>query len=385
MNKDSNTTPDEIVPYITKEEFQNKIKSKYHSRAELNSAFDEAKRNGSFFQLMKASGKKLIWHTIQGDNVQPEDILKQFSRSAIKSARASDVPEGAIVLKEKESHLLSLSNLAIGAIAAGQLAIPRLMSNGLHAFDDGWENSYKKAFHTLYEMADHLPTNVAENIANGPMDVVVENAKQFHNAYAIGNSNMAIVGAIAATTAAAALLSKKPWSAASKFTFADGKALDRANDIIQETAKLMDKEFLERKQNPEKRYYIDKDSVKAFAADYPAEAAKRNPGDMLDGQNWILYVKETSAKKVPNGAVEVKLDPKSGPVLKSILSSSSIDNIGNAFQARADELGHPIICPDNAFSFPSNKAYDQCKDLMSRTLSQSQNREADRHILAAAR
>lgn len=99
MDKDSN----KIVPYITKEEFQNKIKSKYHSKAELDSAFDEAKRNGSFFQLMTAAGKKAMWHTIEGDNVQAEDILKQFSRSAIKSARASDVPEGAIILKEEVS------------------------------------------------------------------------------------------------------------------------------------------------------------------------------------------------------------------------------------------------------------------------------------------
>lgn len=348
MDKDSN----KIVPYITKEEFQNKIKSKYHSKAELDSAFDEAKRNGSFFQLMTAAGKKAMWHTIEGDNVQAEDILKQFSRGAIKSARASDVPEGAIVLKEKESHPLNLSNLAIGAIAAGQLAIPRLMSNGLHAFDDGWENSYKKAFHTLYEMADHLPTNVAENIANGPMDVVVENAKQFHNAYAIGNSNMAIVGAIAATTAAAALLSKKPWSAASKFTFADGKALDRANDLIKETAQLMDKEFLERKQNPEKRYYIDEDSVKAYVAATPAATAKLGPDDMLDGSNQI-YVKETT-KKIPDGAIEVKLDPELPP-------------------------------ETNPYSFPSDEAWDQCKNLISKTLAQNRETEHGKHITAAAR
>lgn len=332
MDKDSN----KIVPYITKEEFQNKIKSKYHSQAELNSAFDEAKRNGSFFQLMKASGKKLMWHTIEGDNVQAEDILKQFSRGAIKSAKASEVPQGAIVLKEKKSHPLSLSNLAIGAIAAGQLAIPRLMVHGVGKTYEGWENVLKTMNHQVPDYSN----------------VLVQHYIQSNKALTAANLDLKTMGAIAAVTAAAALLSKKPWSAASKFTFADGKALDRANDIIQETAKLMDKEFLERKQNPEKRYYIDEDSVKAYVAATPAATAKLGPDDMLDGSNQI-YVKETT-KKIPDGAIEVKLDPELPP-------------------------------ETNPYSFPSDEAWDQCKNLISKTLAQNRETEHGKHITAAAR
>lgn len=368
MDKDSN----KIVPYITKEEFQNKIKSKYHSKAELDSAFDEAKRNGSFFQLMKASGKKLMWHTIEGDNVQAEDILKQFSRSAIKSARASDVPEGAIVLKEKESHPLNLSNLAIGTIAAAQVAVPwEFMKQALHASYKGWENSYRADLSTVSNAiekltpANILPDNIHPDLATSEaiQDKIVKLAgnvtgdlwsnnqaqTDIVNA-AVNSSAFTMFAATSALAAGAVLLSKKPWSAASKFTFADGKALDRANDLIKETAQLMDKEFLERKQNPEKRYYIDEDSVKAYVAATPA--AKLGPDDMLDGSNQI-YVKETT-KKIPDGAIEVKQDPELPP-------------------------------ETNPYSFPSDEAWDQCKDLISKTLAQNRETEHGKHITAAAR
>lgn len=347
MDKDSN----KIVPYITKEEFQNKIKAKYHSQAELNSAFDEAKRNGSFFQLMTAAGKKAMWHTIEGDNVQAEDILKQFSRGAIKSAKASEVPQGAIVLKEKKSHPLSLSNLAIGAIVTAQMSMPTLMVHGVGKTYEGWENVLKEARNTIDTLIDKVPQELTNQVPDYS-NVLVQHYIQSNKALTAANLDLKTMGAIAAVTAAAALLSKKPWSAASKFTFADGKALDRANDLIKETAQLMDKEFLERKQTSEKRYYIDEDSVKAYVTATPAATAKLGPDDMLDGSNQI-YVKETT-KKIPDGAIEVKLDPELPP-------------------------------ETNPYSFPSDEAWDQCKNLISKTLAQNRETEHGKHITAAAR
>lgn len=313
MNKDSNTASDEKVFFITKEQFQNKLKAQYHSQAELKSVLDDVKRNGSFFQLLSAAGKKLMWHTIEGDNVQAEDILKQFSRGAIKSAKASEVPQGAIVLKEKKSHPLSLSNLAIGAIVTAQMSMPTLMVHGVGKTYEGWENVLKEARNTINTLIDKVPQELTMNHqVPDYSNVLVQHYIQSNKALTAANLDLKTMGAIAAVTAAAALLSKKPWSAASKFNFADGKALDHANDIIKETARLMEKEFLERKQNSEKHYYLDKNSVMAYVADHPAEAARGfNPRAMFEGQNWRSYVNETTGK-VPDGAVRLEGNPSSG-------------------------------------------------------------------------
>ena len=307
MNKDSNTASDEKVFFITKEQFQNKLKAQYHSQAELKSVLDDVKRNGSFFQLLSAAGKKLMWHTIQGDHVQPEDVLKSFNRSSIRSSRANEVPEGAIVLKKKKSA--PLNNLYGLGLAAAQVAVPLgLMADTVGKLNAAWSASYNNTVIELMPVGDKM------------IDVAIKNARLSEWANVAVNTNSAMmVAATAALAGGTLLLSKKPWSAASAYRFADDKALFHAKNIINETAKLMDKEFLERKQSPEKRYYLDKNSVMAYAADHPAEAAALkwawvrgfNPRAMFEGQNWRFYVNETTGK-VPDGAVRLEGNPSSG-------------------------------------------------------------------------
>lgn len=307
MNKDSNTASDEKVFFITKEQFQNKLKAQYHSQAELKSVLDDVKRNGSFFQLLSAAGKKLMWHTIQGDHVQPEDVLKSFNRSSIRSSRANEVPEGAIVLKKKKSA--PLNNLYGLGLAAAQVAVPLgLMADTVGKLNAAWSASYNNTVIELMPVGDKM------------IDVAIKNARLSEWANVAVNTNSAMmVAATAALAGGTLLLSKKPWSAASAYGFADDKALFHAKNIINETAKLMDKEFLERKQSLEKRYYLDKNSVMAYAADHPAEVAVMkwtwvrgfNPKVMFEGQNWRFYVNETTGK-VPDGAVRLEGNPSSG-------------------------------------------------------------------------
>ena len=337
MNKDSHTATDENVFYITKEQFQDKIKAKYRSHAEFVSEYEDAK-NGSFFQLMSASAKKL-WHTTRdAQSAQPDDILKLFNRGAIKSSRANDVPEGAIVLKKKAAHHLNIKTLAGLGIAAATAAELKLMGDSVQKSDAGaglketlWKtidhidlDSFKSTadmdafFNQAYsalnpnyglrsaleKTIDHFDPDSFKSTAD--MDAFFEELKNFINppelkemlvtaanhidllsfkssddmnnffqevdsAMKLGtgdkegfleavNSNLmqsdivqtvvntvntnsaTMVAAGSALALGALLLSKKPWNAASSFELENVESKARAQDLIQETAALMDKE-----------------------------------------------------------------------------------------------------------------------------------------------
>lgn len=516
MNKDSHTATDEKVFYITKEQFQDKIKAKYRSHAELKSEFEDAKK-GSFFQLMSASAKKL-WHTKRdAQSAQPDDILKLFNRGAIKSSRANDVPEGAIVLKKKAAHHLNFKTLAGLGIAAATAAELKLMGDSVQKSDAGAGlketlektidhvdlNSFKstadmdaffdKAYSALSpnyglrsaleKTIDHIDPLSFESAADmntffdkvkialksgdglketfgdavkhlgvdsfetpADIDAFFEELKNFVNppelkemlvtatdhidpltfkssddminffqevdsAMKLGtgdkegffeaiNSNLmqsdivqtvvntvntnsaTMVAAGSALALGALLLSKKPWNAASSFEIADEKTLHRANDIIQETAALMDKEFVEHKKRlGEKIYYLDKDSVKSYSADHPAEAAKGfNPGVMLDGQNWKLYVKSTTGK-APDGAVMLELQPE----LKAALGSHlDVKNMEKAVQLYNKATSSSIRTSD-AFNFTSKASWYMCQKMIDQALGKDTMRESKHEAAASVR
>lgn len=513
MNKDSHTATDEKVFYITKEQFQDKIKAKYHSQIELN----EDVKNGSFFQLMSASAKKL-WHTKRdAQSAQPDDILKLFNRGAIKSSRANDVPEGAIVLKKKVAHHLNFKTLAGLGIAAATAAELKLMGDSVQKSDAGAglketlektidhidPDSFKSTadMNTFFDQAysalnpnyglrsalektiDHIDplsfesavdmntffdkVKIALKSGDGlketfgdavkhlgvdsfetpaDIDAFFEELKNFvnppemkeildkglnhidplsfessddminffqgvDNAMALGtgdkegffeaiNSNLmqsdivqtvvntvntnsaTMVAAGSALALGALLLSKKPWNAASSFEFASYEQSSRANDIIQETAALMDKEFLEHKKRlGEKIYYLDKDSVKSYSADHPAEAAKGfNPGVMLDGQNWKLYVKSTTGK-APDGAVMLELQPE----LKAALGSHlDVKNMEKAVQLYNKATSSSIRTSD-AFNFTSKASWYMCQKMIDQALGKDTMRESKHEAAASVR
>jgi len=516
MNKDSHTATDENVFYITKEQFQDKIKAKYRSHAEFVSEYEDAK-NGSFFQLMSASAKKL-WHTTRdAQSAQPDDILKLFNRSAIKSSRAHDVPEGAIVLKKKAAHHLNFKTLAGLGIAAATAAELKLMGDSVQKSDAGaglketlWKtidhidlDSFKSTadmdafFNQAYsalnpnyglrsaleKTIDHIDplsfesavdmntffdkVKIALKSGDGlketfgdavkhlgvdsfetpaDIDAFFEELKNFVNppemkeildkglnhidlltfkssddmnnffqevdsAMKLGtgdkegfleavNSNLmqsdivqtvvntvntnsaTMVAAGSALALGALLLSKKPWNAASSFEFASYEQSSRANDIIQETAALMDKEFLEHKKRlGEKIYYLDKDSVKSYSADHPAEAAKGfNPDVMLDGQNWKLYVKSTTGK-APDGAIMLELQPK----LKAVLGSHlDVKNMEKAVQLYNKATSSSIRTSD-AFNFTSKASWYMCQKMIDQALGKDTMREFKHEAAASVR
>ena len=506
MNKDSHTATDENVFYITKEQFQDKIKAKYRSHAEFVSEYEDAK-NGSFFQLMSASAKKL-WHTTRdAQSAQPDDILKLFNRGAIKSSRANDVPEGAIVLKKKAAHHLNIKTLAGLGIAAATAAELKLMGDSVQKSDagaglketlektidhidldsfkstadmDAFFNQAYSALNPKYGLRsalektiDHFDPDSFKSTADldaffekvkialksgdglketlrdavghidpdsfkstADMDAFFEELKNFINppelkemlgdavghidllsfksgddmnnffqevdsAMKLGtgdkegfleavNSNLmqsdivqtvvntvntnsaTMVAAGSALALGALLLSKKPWNAASSFELGNVESKARAQDLIQETAALMDKEFLEHKKRlGEKIYYLDKDSVKSYSADHPAEAAKGfNPGVMLDGQNWKLYVKSTTGK-APDGAIMLELQPK----LKAVLGSHlDVKNMEKAVQLYNKATSSSIRTSD-AFNFPSKASWYMCQKMIDQALGKDTMRE----------
>lgn len=401
MNKDSNTASDEKVFYITKEQFQDKIKAKYHSHVELKRELEGVK-NRSLFQLMTASAKKL-WHTTRDvQSAQPDDVLKLFNRSSIRSSRAQDVPEGAIVLKKKTAHHLNFKNLAgLGIAAAAGAQVGDSVQNGLHEarlkdliVDAAYHydvDSFKTTgdidiFFKKVESAitsgdlkgaldqtllhldqDSFVTNSEFSAFLDKLDIVLMPAS---------SPAMTVTAAAVAAglTAGALLVSKKPWSAASSFELGNCEVRSHANDIIQETAVLMDKEFLEHeKRLGEKLYYIDNDSVKAFAADRPAEMASGNPGIMLDGHNWELCVKSTTGK-IPDGAIPVVMNQN----LKNALGSRlDVEHIEKAVQLYNKATGSSIRTSD-AFDFTSTKAWNLCKMMIGQALGKDIMREDKR-------
>lgn len=409
MNKDSNTASDEKVFYITKEQFQDKIKAKYHSHVELKRELEGVK-NRSLFQLMTASAKKL-WHTTRDvQSAQPDDVLKLFNRSSIRSSRAQDVPEGAIVLKKKTAHHLNFKNLAgLGIAAAAGAQVGDSVQNGLHEarlkdliVDAAYHydvDSFKTAgdidiFFKKVESAItsgdlkgaldqtllHLDpgsfvTNSEFSAFMDKLDIVLMPAS---------SPAMTVTAAAVAAglTAGALLVSKKPWSAASSFELGNCEVRSHANDIIQETAVLMDKEFLEHKKRlGEKIYYLDKDSVKSYSADHPAEAAKGfNPGVMLDGQNWKLYVKSATGK-APDGAIMLELQPK----LKAVLGSHlDVKNMEKAVQLYNKATGSSIRTSD-AFNFPSKASWYMCQKMIDQALGKDTMRESKHEVAVSVR